>query len=55
MKDKGPEVFKLVKTNSALDFLKNNTSLATASEDIIYINPRHRVLTSTDFMVRISK
>ena len=30
------KVFKLVKTNSALDFLKNNTSSATASEDIIF-------------------
>ena len=29
-------VFKLVKTNSALDFLKNNTSAATASEGIIF-------------------
>ena len=25
MKDEGPKIFKLVKTNSALDFLKNNT------------------------------
>ena len=36
MKDEGEKVFKLVKTNSALDFLKNNTSSATASEDIIF-------------------
>ena len=35
MKDKGPNVFKLVKTNSALDFLKNNTSSASVSEGII--------------------
>ena len=35
MKDKGPNVFKLVKTNSAFDFLKNNTSLVSASEGII--------------------
>ena len=32
MKD---NIFKLVKTNSALDFLKNNTSSASASEGII--------------------
>ena len=35
MKDKGRNVFKLVKTNSAFDFLKNNTSLVSASEGII--------------------
>ena len=35
MKDDGPKVFKLVKTNLALDFLKN-TSLASASEGIIF-------------------
>ena len=34
MKDK--EVFKLVKTNCALDFLKNNTFSASASKDIIF-------------------
>ena len=28
MKDKGPKVFKLVKTNSALDFLKKPPQLA---------------------------
>ena len=36
MKDEGPKVFKLVKTNSALDFLKKYTSLASASEGIIF-------------------
>ena len=36
MKDKGPNLSKLVKTNSALDFLKNNTSSATTSEGIIF-------------------
>ena len=36
MKDKGPKVFKLVEANSALDFLKNNTSLAGASDGIIF-------------------
>ena len=36
MKDKGPKVFKLVKTKSALDFLKNNTSSASGLEDIIF-------------------
>ena len=37
MKDNGVKSFyELVKTNSALDFLKNNTSSATASEDIIF-------------------
>ena len=30
------KVFKLVKTKSTLDFLKNNISLATALEDIIF-------------------
>ena len=34
MKDKGPKAFKLVKTNSALDFLKSNTSLASTLEGI---------------------
>ena len=37
------KVFKLVKTNSALDFLKNNTSSATASEDIIFDKIQGRV------------
>ena len=36
MKDMVSKVFKLVKTNSASDFLKNNTSSATASEGIIF-------------------
>ena len=36
MKDKGPNLSKLVKTNSALDLLKNNTSSATTSEGIIF-------------------
>ena len=31
MKDEGSKDFKLVKTNGALDFFKNNTSLASAS------------------------
>ena len=36
MKDKGPEVFKLIKTNSALDFRKNNTSSVNTLEGIIF-------------------
>ena len=36
MKDKGVKSFKLVKTNSALYFLKNNTSPASTSEGIIF-------------------
>ena len=36
MKDEGPKVFKLVKTNSTLDFVKNNTPSASASEGIIF-------------------
>ena len=36
MKDEGPKVRKLVKTNSALDFLKNNTSSASTLEGIIF-------------------
>ena len=35
MKDEMPKVYKLVKTNSALDFLKNNTSASTL-EGIIF-------------------
>ena len=35
MNDEGPKVLKLVKTNSALDFLKNNTSSASISEGTI--------------------
>ena len=31
VKDEGPKVFKLVKTNAALDFFKNNTCLASTS------------------------
>ena len=37
------KVFKLVKTNSDLDFLKNSTSLATASEGIIFDKIQGRV------------
>ena len=36
MTDEGPKVFKLVQTNSALDFLKNYTSSASTSEGIIF-------------------
>ena len=36
MKDEGPKVFKLVKTNSTLDFLKDNTSSSSTSEGIIF-------------------
>ena len=38
MKNEGPKVStcKLVETNSALDFLKNNTPMASASEGIIF-------------------
>ena len=36
MKDVGPKAFELVKTNPVLDFLKNNTSLASALEGIIF-------------------
>ena len=36
MKDEGPKVFKLVKTNSALDFLKNNAPTASALEGTIF-------------------
>ena len=44
MKDEGPNVSELVKINSTLDFLKNNTSLAGVSKCIIFDNsPRHRV------------
>ena len=32
---RGPKDFKLVKANSALDFLKNNTSSATASKGLL--------------------
>ena len=47
MKDEGPKVFKLVK-HSELDFLKNNTSLASTSEGIIFDKlPRHRILSNT--------
>ena len=35
MNDEGPKVLKLVKTNSALNFLKNNTSSASISEGTI--------------------
>ena len=46
MKDEGPNVFKLVKTNSAMDFLQNNTSSASNSEGdtsqgIIYFDKIH--------------
>ena len=36
MKDEWPKVFKLTKTNSALNFLKNNTSLVCSSKGIIF-------------------
>ena len=36
MKDEGPNVFKFIKTNPALDSLKNNTSTASAYECIIF-------------------
>ena len=36
MKDAGPKVFQLVKTNSALDFCKTNTSSSYTSEGIIF-------------------
>ena len=36
MKDEGPKVFKSVKTNSAVDYLKNNTFSANASKDITF-------------------
>ena len=36
MKDEEQDVFDLVETNSVLDFLKNNTSLARTSEGIIF-------------------
>ena len=36
MKDKGPNVFKLLKINSVMDFLKDNTSSASASDGIIF-------------------
>ena len=32
----GPKVFKLVKTNSALDFLKNNNTSASGSEGVTF-------------------
>ena len=35
-KDEGSKVLKLFKTNSAFNFLKNNTSWACASEGIIF-------------------
>ena len=41
MKDKRPKAFKLVQTNSTLDFLKNNS--ANASEDIIFDKIQGRV------------
>ena len=36
MNDKGPKVFKLIKTNSALDFRKNSTSWVNTLEGIIF-------------------
>ena len=36
MKEERLKVFKLVKTNSSFDFLKNNTPSANASEGIIF-------------------
>ena len=48
MKDEGAKVLKLVKTNFASDFLKDNTSVASVSGGIIFVqNARHRVLTTT--------
>ena len=47
MKDEGPKVRKLVKTNSALDFLKNNTSSASTLGLLFLIKSSHRVLTTT--------
>ena len=48
MKDEGAKVLKLVKTNFDSDFLKDSTSVASASDGIIFDqNPRHRVLTIT--------
>ena len=35
MKDEGSKVFKLVKTNSAFDFIKNNTFSASTSKDFM--------------------
>ena len=35
MQDEGPKLLKLVKTNSAMDFLLNNTSSVSAWEGII--------------------
>ena len=35
IKEEGSKV-KLVKTNSAFDFIKNNTFLASASKDIMF-------------------
>ena len=49
MKDKGPEVFKLIKTNSALDFRKNNTSSVNILEGIIFNQiQRNRVSATTE-------
>ena len=36
MKDEAPKVYELFKTNSALDFLKNNTSSASTLEGNIF-------------------
>ena len=36
MKEEGPKVFKLAKTNSDVDYLKNNTFWASASDDTIF-------------------
>ena len=59
MKDEGPKVFKLVKTNSVLDFLKNNTPSASTSDGIIFdkiqIIPVHsQVPTILKFSMRSS-
>ena len=47
LKDKRPKVFKLVNANSALDFLKSNTSQLAPRRVLFLRNPRHRVLTTT--------
>ena len=48
MKDEGSKVFKLVLKNSALDLLKNDNSLASASEGIIFNKIRGIVFLNCD-------
>ena len=43
MKDDRPKLFKLVKTNSALDFLKNITFSGGASEGITFDKIQGRI------------